>query len=209
MGATCSTQRTWNSCMNDLDSPAVLSWKVALSEMYGSEIGVGRQRNLCYRRICFDKCWLKNWEGCYRQRSCIIYGTITVSLKAELGSPLRKRKTRESVIGVATTLRVWTIRGSNPQVGQQIFLLSTTSRQALGPSQPLIQLVRGSYSGSKATGAWIWSLFQFDALVKNEETMYLYLPTCLCGANRDISVLLRTRFKNRSQARTHAISTVH
>jgi len=87
--------------------------------------------------------------------------------------------------------------------------LSTTSRQALGPSQPLILLVMGSYLGSEATWAWIWPLSQFNALVKDEKAIYIYLPTCLCGANRDIFILLRTRFKNRSEARPHATSMEH
>jgi hypothetical protein len=45
----------------------------------------------------------------------------------------------------------------SPERGK-FFLLSTSSRPTLGPTQPPIQWVRGHFPRGKAAGAWSWQL---------------------------------------------------
>jgi hypothetical protein len=63
--------------------------------------------------------------------------------------------------------------------GLGIFLFTTASRMALGPTQPPIQWVPGALSlGDKAAGAWSWTP-PSSAKVKECVELYLHFPICL------------------------------
>jgi hypothetical protein len=82
-----------------------------------------------------------------------IYIMLLVHLVMYSYLPITKstlqRSSRDSSVGVATG---WRGRSSGPDRGK-IFLLSTSSRPVLGPTLPLIQLLRGAISpGAKRPG---------------------------------------------------------
>ena len=48
--------------------------------------------------------------------------------------------------------------GVRIQAGTKIFLFYKSSRPTLGPTQPSLKFVPGSFPGGKAAGAWCWPL---------------------------------------------------
>jgi hypothetical protein len=61
---------------------------------------------------------------------------------------------RNSSVGIALGYRLDGVLGFDSRWGPGIFLLTSASRPALGPTQPPIQWVSGALSlGSKAAGA--------------------------------------------------------
>ena len=68
----------------------------------------------------------------------------------------------------------WTVRGSNPGGGGEIF--RTRPGRPWGTTQPSVQWVPGIFPEGKAAGAWCWPSTPSSAEVKERVELYLYSP---------------------------------
>jgi hypothetical protein len=94
----------------------------------------------------------------------------------------RSPKSRDSSVGIATRLRAGRSGFQGSIRGLGIFLLTTASRMALGPTQPPIQWVPGALSlGVKRPGREADHLPPSSAEVKNAWSYTSIPPMCLHG----------------------------
>jgi hypothetical protein len=96
-----------------------------------------------------------------------------VSLDTVFCIDIGDEESPDSSVGIVTRATGCTIRVLmfDSRRGMGIFLSTTVSRTALGPTQPPIQWVPGPlFLGSKAAGAWSWPLTSSSTEVKNSWT---------------------------------------
>jgi hypothetical protein len=82
------------------------------------------------------------------------------------------------------------VRGSNSVRGKIYFLFFETSRGRMGPTQPPVQWVPGSFPGGKATGAGSNYPPPSPAEVKNEWSKTCTPPIRPHGADRNLHLIL-------------------
>ena len=105
-------------------------------------------------------------------------------------------RSQSSVVGI--TNRLWTGRsGAREPVESRDFLLASPSKPALGPTQPLFSVYRGSFPGVKQLGREVKHSFPSSAEVKNEWSCTTMPPMCLHSLTRKISRVYATdAYKN-------------